>query len=293
MRSRAPSSILLLAAFVLAGCGLSAPRIGGEMRPKFYRSAVSLAPGATEVVSMKAPHVRLMGTTTSCNYPPGLKGHKIAMKGMKPDYERIAEIKPELVVYDADLTSEADVAKFKELGIETFGFRGKTVKEYIESLYRFGALVGSETGISEYCDQILSAINQADAVGFDPKPKVAMLLPGSGSEHMIAGTRSFYADLLRSAGGHPVGPEADVFVALSAESLVSKDPDFVFVAGSRDPVLKDPRLASLQALKNARVVQLNPDVALRRGMRVNSLINEVRRFMEESLAARPVATARP
>jgi iron complex transport system substrate-binding protein len=223
----------------------------------------------------QAFHTQLVGRTEFCNFPAIDPSVRVVMRGTKPNYELIANLKPGLVVYDADLFAQTDIDKFKELGIETFAIKGRTLDEFIDCLYRLGARVGDEINLSSYVDKIYSAREAAIVAAVSPKPKVAILMPGDGTEHMIAGLGSFQADVLRAAGAEPVGPDANQFVTMSAENLVSLNPDVVFVSGNAESVLDDPRLQSIAAVKNKRVAVVNPDVLLRRGVRVNLLISEL------------------
>ncbi len=273
---------IVAASFLATGCQEKSVLMGGKPRPKMYTSAVSLSPSVTEVLRTRAFKVRLLAATDRCNWPQLDPGVKIAVKGLKPNYELIASLSPSIVVYDDSLFSGQDVAKFKELGIETFAWEGDSVKDYVRCLYRFAARVGAETTVSDYIALVESAATNAAAVPLDPKPKVAILLAGSGTEHMIAGTRSFQADVARLCGGEVVGPDATNFVPVNAEALVSMNPDTVLVAGdatTAESILADPRLETIAAIRKKRVAGINPDVLLRRGGRVDQLLKQMATYL--------------
>lgn len=284
---RVPCWLLAIfaAALLLAGCQDPPTVIGGKLRPKQYPTAVSLSPGVTEVLRTRSYHTKLLGVTDQCDWPQVDLGAKIVVKGMKPNYEAIAALAPSIVVYDIDLYSEQEIAKFKELGIETFAFEGTTVEEYIRSLRLFAAKVGSETQVDELIGLMEGAVAFAAGSPIEPKPRAAVLMAGEGSEHMIAGVDSFQADLVRKAGAEVVGPEAMLFVPLNAESLVAMNPDVILVAGkaaSAEAIVKDPRLASISAVKNGRVAAVSPGMFLRRGARVELLIKQVHGYLSQT-----------
>lgn len=272
--SRIPLVLAILLA-VAFGCGPRERMIGGKVRPKTYKTAVSLSPGCTEILRTKALLVNLLGRTASCNYPTVDPNARIVMKGTKPNYEMIAKLKPDIVLYDPDLFSDGDIAKLEELGLETFALGGATVEEFIDRLYRLGSKLGVEQVINDYVEEIRGAMSLAKADPFAKPPKVAVLLPAQGGEHLIAGTRSFQADVVRVAGGEPVGPEAPHFVTVNVESLVTQNPDVIVAAGDAKLLEADPRLAAVSAVKAGRVIRINPDVLLRRGARVQDLIRGV------------------
>ncbi len=267
------AGVALLALLLLvAGCQ---PEPNQIEPPKVAKKVVSLSPSLTEIVTVYGRTDILAGRTASCNYPPYVGKVPVVMSGIKPDYEKVAELKPELVVYDADILSEADVAKFKELGIPTFGLKAKDIAEFQRELFRLGSLVGTESRTSDYVDKIEAARALARVQKPKNPPTAAIVLPGSGSEHMVAGTGRRLAKVLEECGAKVLGPESDRFEPLNAETLVSQNPDFVFVAGEPALFLQDARFKGLKAISDNHVVGLNPDVALRKGSRVDTLIKSV------------------
>ena len=68
--------------------------------PGRVRRVVSLVPSLTETIAVSAPGL-LAGATDWCSHPPGLDVPRV--RGTKnPDLERIAGLRPDLVVMDAD-----------------------------------------------------------------------------------------------------------------------------------------------------------------------------------------------
>jgi ABC-type hemin transport system substrate-binding protein len=100
-------------------------------------------------------------------------------------------------------------------------------------------------------------------------------MPGEGTEHYIAGLKSYQADLIRCSGADPVGPDENRMVPMNAESLISLNPDVIVVAGKVDSVLADPRLKATNAVKNKKVIGVKQDIILRAGARIDSLIQNL------------------
>jgi iron complex transport system substrate-binding protein len=270
----------LFASLLLAGC-TEAPTFGRGGDPhQPYRKIVSLSPGTTEIVaSYIANHQAFQGRTKADNFPPTVRDVPV-VGDLKPDYEKLAQIKPDLIVYDDALYNEADVEKLKQLGGKLFAIKADTVAAFMDQLRDLGAEISSETQLNDYADKINYERQDAMGSALKPTPKVAVLMPGGGGEHMIAGKDSFQADLVRSGGGEPVGPPGNRFVTLNAESLISMNPDVILVAGMPDPIATDPRLKTLKAVVGHRVygtgVDKNAqDILLRRGARVIDAIKFV------------------
>ncbi len=267
-------SALMLGALV-SGCGNDTPQMGKKSAPKVYKTVVSLSPSSTEIAAMIFLR-EIAGRSESCDQPATVKDKPVVMKGLKPDYEQIAKIKPDGVMYDPDLFQPSDIEKFKELGIDTYPLsKGDSVAEFCDMIYDFGKFTQAETLGSEYVDRIMRERQTAMAAAPKPAVTMAVLMGGSGGEHMIAGTEGFIADVVRSGGAEPVGPAGKQFVTLNAESFIKMDPEVIIVSGTPDAVLDDPRFAQMRAIKSARVFGTNPNVVLRRGAYVERFIKRV------------------
>ena len=96
---------------------------------------------------------------------------------------------------------------------------------------------------------------------------------------MIAGTKTFTADVFKEVGGTPVGPDVDHFVPVNPEVLASLNPDVIIVPSTKgtaahdvQSIYSDPRFKSTNAVKKNRVVTMDEDILLRRGSRVDHLV---------------------
>lgn len=271
-------AVLAVALLALAGCEQKVV-VGGKPAPKQINTVASLSPGTTEVISLYAERVNLVGKTAACNYPTDFPEVPVVVD-VKPDYEKLAQIKPDLIVYDASLYGEADIAKLDQLGIETWKMDVRTVDEFIDWLQRTGSKMESEIKFGEYADKIYSTRQLAMGRAQGKKPKVAVLMGDPGTSYMIAGQGSFVADVIRASGGDPVGPDARNFVAVNPETLVTQAPDIIVTNGEPDMMLKDPQLRGTPAAKTRAIVGVAGDVLLRTGQRVDTLIDNLSKYFQ-------------
>ncbi|MBC8063470.1 MAG: ABC transporter substrate-binding protein [Chlorobia bacterium] len=266
----------LFVAAVTIGCKPGAERIAFPVRPKHYQTVASLSPGSTEVLASMAYAVKLVGRTAACNYPPSAATAEVVAQ-VKPDYEKIKSLNPGLVVYDASIYNDQDIAQIKALGIDTFEFKADTVDQYSDEIRKLGALAGVEMEASTYADKMLQERKAAAAETLSTVPKVALILPGKSGEHYIAGIKSFHADVIRASGGEPVGPDVNRYVPINAEALIKLNPDMIVTAGEPNALTSDPRLKSLPAIAKLRVRGIPQDLATRKGFRVEKEINMMHR----------------
>lgn len=218
--------------------------------------------------------MHFVGRTSACNWPVSVVNAQVVAE-VKPDYEKIANLKPDLILVDKQLYSEADLAKIKSLGAKIFEWDPKSLADYRQGLIDLSSMVGGEVNTSTYLDKVDSAAKVAkERLGSAKPPKIAIILPDSSGKHMWLGTESFQAEEVKAAELDLVGPKGDRFVPLDAEALIKGDPDFVLIASKTpDDFLKDVRFAQMRAVKNGKAFGMNPDLILRRGGRVDLVID--------------------
>ena len=97
MRWALPFLILTLL-LPLSGCADKPARLA--RRPKVYRKIISLSPGTSEIVASDADATTLKGRTAACNFPQNMMASIPIVASIKPDYEKIQSLKPDMILYD-------------------------------------------------------------------------------------------------------------------------------------------------------------------------------------------------
>lgn len=276
--------LLLVSLVVVGGCGNHEVIVGGTPRKTKMSTVVSLSPSTTEIIMMLDSTKKLVGRTAADNYPT-IVSNVAVVAGVKPDYERIALIAPDYIVMDGDLYSDADRRKLADLHVPIFEFKGNTIAEFLASMRDYSAEYGGEVTISEYVDKITSLVQTSQGESPSPRPKVAMLMVGGpGAENYAAGTKSFQGDVLKVAGGDPVGPATTNFAAYPAERMIQDNPDIIFVVGKVDDaqkLLSDPKFKTIKAVANRHISVANPDIATRKGDRIDTFISDIHKKIKE------------
>lgn len=270
----------------LAGCGPQETHLGGEIPAQRVRKIISLSPSTTEIVAVVGPSNDLFGRGQSDDWPTSVTQLPV-FGGVKPDYEKLAVFKPDLIVLEKSLYSQADLDKLKSLGLHVFAFDANTLDEYYQNLKDYGDIVGNQLGVSQYIDKIDAQVSAARAIAPNPPRTVAVLSAGEGPDHLILGEQGFVADLIRQVGGKPIGPNGEKFVPLNPEQLLEEDPDLILLAvpisaTNQEPgqvALKafenDPRFKALKAVKNKQVYPMSEDVLYRAGARVDTEVQAI------------------
>jgi len=286
MRLMRRALVLLLVLVAAIGCQQQA-MTGGKPRPKGSHTVVSLAPGTTELATAFGSTYNLLGRTQACNYPVGVE-HAPVVATTKPDYEKISSINPEVILYDSTLYSPGDIQKLQSLGPKLVEVKGDTVDQFIQCLFPLGKALHNESKMSEYADNILAARNGALADPLPKEQKVAMVMTSDKGLGYVAASGSFQADCGRAAGANIVGPQGNAFLPVNVEAFLQMNPDIIVVAVSRkdadkdiQALLSDPQLQGLNAIKAKRIVPVDGDVLLRRGSRVDKLIDSLHRSLKK------------
>lgn len=160
--------------------------------PDRVRRVVSIVPSLTETVAATAPGL-LAGATDWCTHPADLDVPRV--RGTKnPDVERIASLRPDVVVGNTEENRPADVDALRAAGIPVWMTRIRTVEEALGSLRRM---------LAEACRVPAPAwLDDAGRAwaGPAPGPPRAAVVPVWRRPWMVVGRDTFTGDVLSRLG---------------------------------------------------------------------------------------------
>lgn len=169
--------------------------------PGRVRRVVSIVPSLTETVAVTAPGL-LVGATAWCTHPADLDVPRV--KGTKnPDLERIAELRPDVVLGNTEENRAADVEALRAAGIPVWMTEIRTVGEALASLRRM---------LAEACRvPVPGWLDEASRVWADVAPAGprTAVIPIWRRPWMVVGRDTFTGDVLSRLGvanlyaGHP------------------------------------------------------------------------------------------
>jgi iron complex transport system substrate-binding protein len=272
-----PLLIAIPAILSLAACQASKDSIGGEERTgQAIFEYVSLSPSTTELLQATGiPASKILGRTSSCNYPVDVSKIRVVVNGTTPDFEAIAALKPQRVILEKDLYPETTIQKLKDLGLDVFIVDTDTPEKYENTLIKIGRDAGVETATSAYLDKVYAA-NSLLKGSVSKDMKIAVIMGDETTGYMIEGTNTLLGNFIKESDAEFVGPDSGKFEPVSIEQIMSFAPTIIITPiGAGQKMLQNPQLKQITAIKNGHVLEVESDILLRNGMRVDKLLEGV------------------
>ena len=239
---------------------------------------VSLSPTATEMLFAIGAGDQVVAVDDQSNYPPEAAAKSTDLSGFEPNVEAIASYEPDLVVHDGT-TGLGD--SLDTLGIANWvGAAATTFDDIYTQIEQLGVATGHVAEAAELVAQMQADLDAAVAAVpvFEIAPSYYHELDPTfysitsntfiGQIYGLFGLRNI-ADTAEGGSDYP---------QLSAEFLISQDPDLIFLADTKccgesvDTVGARPGWESLRAVTGGHVIELDDDVASRWGPRVVELV---------------------
>lgn len=294
---------IMLAAVLLgaAGCGTTAaptttavPAIDAAAFPVAVRSdagAVTVPSEPHRIAALSATHVEMlyaigagaavMAGDVNTDYPPDTD-RLTKIDAFNLNVEAVIALDPDLVVLSYD-PGEA-VAALEAVGIPTVLF---TTAESVEDVYQEIEVLGAATGhLAESAALVASLRSDLEAIvaGFgDRGSGLSYYYETDPFTYYTPNSSTFVGRLLGRLGMENIADAApdefgSGFPQLTAEFIVDADPDVILLATAgedRETVAARDGWDTMTAVREGRVIVLDPDVASRWGPRITDLLQAV------------------
>jgi ABC-type Fe3+-hydroxamate transport system substrate-binding protein len=264
-RTAFASAALLITA---SSCSPHSPPVHGTAaRPRL----ISLAPSLTEIAFAIGCGPDLVGDTAYDDFPAAARALPHVGDVRTADLERVAQLQPSVVLALHDEEAEASPIEHR-LGVPVVYLPNRDLRDLDGDIVGVGSACGRQSQATRLKDDLDRRIASIRARSLASQPPVRVLyllgLPG-----YAAGPHSFLNDMIVAAGGVNVAAAAaEPYPNLSAESIVSMDPDVIIVA--RDTPFDASARArepwwSLRAVRLGRVLRPpSDDIMERNGPRI-------------------------
>jgi len=222
---------------------------------------VSLAPNLTEMLFALGVGTHIVGVDDFSNFPPAAK--QIAkVGGMQPNVEKIAALKPDLVIASTEGNHPNLAPALAAASIPLYVVRTDRLDQIAPAMERLEKLIEAPPN-----DAVRNLRNAIAAERRTRSKKLRILFMVWTDPLYVAGRNTFTDDLFQLTGAQNA-VQVEGWPQYSLESLVASPPDLIlYPRGAVTPQQVDALMKRLPSLR-AEVVSVNEDIFQRPGPRV-------------------------
>ena len=246
---------------------------------------VSLSPTHTEILYAIGAGDEVVAVDSMSNFPA--EAAITDLSAYEPNVEAIAAFDPDLVVIGDDFTGLAD--QLTAIGVNSWvSAAPTTLDEAYAQIVELGRAVGHEEEATELADSMRADIDSIVADATKVAEGTSYFLELDDTLYSVT-SNTFIGSLYELFGLRNIADatEGDTdYPQLSAEFIVSQDPDLIFLAdtkccgASAETVAARPGWDVLSAVKAGHVVELDDDIASRWGPRLVDYVAAIAAALE-------------
>lgn len=211
------------------------------------RRAITLAPHATELVFAAGAGDYLAATIRGSDYPPAARQVPVIGDGTQPDAERVAAVRPDLLIAWQPTAAQPVVRVMDKLGVPVFYSDPLTLAAIPDAVERMGVLFGTQAQAQPAAAQMRARLDALTARYAGRRPVRVFIQAGLDAIYTLNDS-SIVSDALRICGGVNVFGQAPIVAPqVSLEGVLAARPEAVLAGVSR-PEDTARNLAAWQAL---------------------------------------------
>ncbi len=233
---------------------------------------VALAPHLTEMMFAVGAGDRLVGRVSHSDYPAEAKNIALVGDNLHVDMERLAALKPDLLVVWLHGSAGPQLESLRKLGIPLFYSEPHTLEQIEDTLVRLGKLAGTEPRARQVADGMRDDLKKLGA-RYAARPTVRVFYQVWDKPLYTLNGRHFVSDVLRLCGGE------NIFAGLSTtapvvnvEAVLQENPEAVISGDMRthdeNGLLLWHGYPTLLATRHNNLFNLDPDLLVRPGPRI-------------------------
>lgn len=232
---------------------------------------IAMAPHVTELLYAAGGADRIIAAVDYSDYPEQAKRLPRVGSNREVDMERIAALKPDLLVVWMHGSSERQIEQIRALGIPMFHSEPKKLNEIPTSLSRLGKLMGTET-VAEAAAADLRKQLAALASQYARRPPVRMFYQVWHKPLHTLNGGHIVSDAIRLCGGENIFAAMKVTApVVGIEAVLQEDPE-VILGGARskeeDSVAMWRAFPAMTAVRRANLMQVDGNLLNRSGPRM-------------------------
>jgi iron complex transport system substrate-binding protein len=242
---------------------------------------VSLSPTHTEILFALGAGDQVVAVDSMSNYPAESASVLTDISGYEPNVEAISALEPDLVVIGDDFSGLAE--QLSTIGIESWVSPAPmTLDEAYEQIVELGDVVGRLDNAQSVTQKMKDDIAEIVATIEIPATPISYYHELDDTYYSVTGN-TFIGSIYDLFGMRNIADatEGDTdYPQLSAEFIVSQDPNVIFLADvnlgvTAETVAARPGWSGLSAVVSGNIVAINDDIASRWGPRLVEFVQAV------------------
>ncbi|SHH15367.1 cobalamin-binding protein [Massilia sp. CF038] len=252
---------------------------------------ISMSPHVTELLFAAGGGARVVGVMNYSDYPEAAR--QIAQVGSNAslDMERLAALKPDLLVVWQSGNTARQLEQLRQLGIPMFYSEPQQMEQIASSVERLGQLMGTEA-VARPAAGVFRAKVAALAARYGKRPPVRMFYQIWDKPLYTLNGKQIVSDAVRLCGGENVFASLPVKAPeVSVEAVIGADPEAIFggagdeLAGSGLQIWKPYK--SMLAVRRGNLFSLSGGLLARAGPRMVDGAAELCEKLELARQRRP------
>ena len=278
---------------VLCACGGTGdPDTAGQ--PPAQR-IVSLAPNLTELAYSAGAGAKLVGAVEHSNYPAAARALPRVGDAFRFDFERIAALKPDLVLAWRTGTPVQAIERLEALGFRTVVIGTSRLEDIAAALRQIGALAGTEAAAEPAAadfERALAALVERNANARE----VTVFYQISLEPLFTVNDQHLISELLRACGGRNVfGAVSELAPVVGIEAVLARDPEVIIAPreGGAEELAFWRRWPDLAAVRRDNLFAVDADLVARATARSLEGAEEICRALDEARRRKPAHGSPP
>jgi len=231
---------------------------------------ISTAPNLTEIIFAIDAGSLLVGRTRFCNYPNEVNKVQVIGDMLNLNFEKIVELKPDLIFMTVEGNTKELYDKLKGLGFQVYVTNPRNINDIITAIKNLGIILNRERKVDSLVSSIKDNLTKIASKIFQRQRAMFVV---SVSPLIIAGKNTFINEIMEKVNLENISPENSIssYPMISREEVLIKNPDVIIIPSSKyktKEILRIyPEWKNLSAVKNRKIMFVDPDLFLRPGPR--------------------------
>jgi len=193
---------------------------------------VSLVPSWTETLFAFGFDSEIVGVTRFCVEPAEAVAAVTKIGGTKnPDIKAILDLKPDLVIANAEENRREDIERLRADGVAVFTTYPRTVASAVESILKLGNVVGRPAQAGAMAREIVKSVSEIETgLGAWTKLRFRVFCPVWKNPWIAFNGDTYAHDVLRMLGFNNIYATAgERYPRVTLEETLDLRPDFVLL----------------------------------------------------------------